>query len=38
MVLGTGLEPARVAPHAPQACVSTIPPPEHLNGDQIIII
>ncbi len=23
MVPGTGLEPARLAPHAPQACVST---------------
>ena len=29
MVLGGGLEPPRVAPHAPQTCVSAIPPPEH---------
>lgn len=25
----TGLEPARVAPHAPEACASTIPPLRH---------
>ena len=29
MVPRTGLEPARLATHAPQACVSTIPPPGH---------
>ena len=30
MVRITGLEPARVAPQAPQACVSTIPPYPHI--------
>lgn len=30
MVRGKGLEPSRIASHAPQACVSTIPPPPHI--------
>lgn len=32
MVLGGGLEPPRLAAHAPQACVYAIPPPEQ--GEQ----
>lgn len=29
MVHGEGLEPSQLAPHGPQPCVSTIPPPVH---------
>ena len=28
LVLGAGLEPAHLSAHAPQTCVSAIPPPE----------
>ena len=32
MVPKAGLEPARLAPHAPQTCVSAIPPLRHSAG------
>ncbi len=32
LVPKAGLEPARLAPHAPQTCVSAIPPLRHSLG------
>lgn len=33
LVRGGGLEPPRVAPHAPQTCVSAIPPPARVTSN-----
>jgi hypothetical protein len=33
-----GLEPPRLAAHAPQTCVSAIPPPEHRERDDLVVI
>jgi hypothetical protein len=35
VVLGGGLEPPCLAAHAPQTCVSAIPPPERRNGGTV---
>ena len=37
MVSMAGLEPARISPHAPQTCTSTIPPHRHLFCYSVVI-
>ncbi len=38
MVSTGGLEPPQLAPHAPQACMSTIPSHRHINFIQFFIV